>query len=108
MKANKGIFDIFVRICSIIILILGFLLILYILLGPSFSLVDAESASAGILLANPVIICGIISVILSFKGYAKTSAIIIIVFVLIIIFNIWDQRRVSYGGIPTTSEGIPL
>ena len=87
---NKSVFDTIDRICSILVLVLGFALILFVFLGPSIGIVDAESASFVILPAVPIIVTGIISVILSFNGYAKTSMIIMILLVLIV-FNLWGK-----------------
>jgi hypothetical protein len=108
MKNNKNIFDIIVKICSVLILVLGFFLILYIFFGPSLGLIDAESASWGFVIALPVIVIGVISTILSFTGHPKVSAVIIILYVFIFVLNIWNQHRLDSPGIPTTPGGIPL
>ena len=108
MKNGKNVFDIFVKVCSVLVLVLGFLLILYIYFGPSLGLIDAESASWGIVVAFPVILIGIISTVLSFTGHAKSSAVAIVLLILVMALNIWNGRRLSSSGIPTTPGGLRL
>ncbi len=98
MKTDKSVFDLIVKVCSILVLSLGVLLVIYIFAGPSLGLIDFEdfeSASFGILLAAPVIIAGIIAVVQSFRGHTKASAVIMILLVLIFVFNIWNGHRID-------------
>jgi len=103
-----NIFNSISKILSILVLLTGIGLLIYIFIGPSLGLIDAESASWGIIIAFPVIVVGIISVITSFKGYTKVSMVIIVLLVLIFSLNIWNEQRLSSPGIPTTAGGIPL
>ena len=98
MNNNKNIFDIVVKFCSVLVLAFGILLVAYIFLGPSLGLIDAESASFGILLAAPVIVVGVVSTILAFTRHTKTGLIIIILTVLVIGFNVWNQNRIDTAG----------
>ena len=95
MKGNRSVLSIVAKIISILILLLGFVLLLYIFLGPSLGLIDAESASFGILLAFPVIVIGVLSVVLSFIGYPKVSLTIVVILASVIILNVWNQNRMS-------------
>jgi hypothetical protein len=95
MKNNQKIFDTVVKVCSIVVLLIGFILLLYIYFGPSLGLIDAESASWGIVIVLPIIVVGIISTILSFMKYTKTATAIIVLYVLIFVLNIWNQHRID-------------
>jgi hypothetical protein len=95
MKNNKNIFDVIIKICSILFLVLGFLLALYIYFGPTLGLIDAESASWGIVIAAPLIIIGVICVATSFSGYTKVSGIVMVLYVLVITFDISIQRSLT-------------
>ena len=98
MKNDKNIFNLIVKICSILFLSLGIILVVYIFAGPALGLIDAESASFGILLAVPVIIAGIISIALSFTGHTKASTVVMLILVLIFAFNIWNGNRINTAG----------
>lgn len=93
-----NIFNTVVKVLSILVLFTGIGLLLYIFIGPSLGLIDAESASWGIIIAFPVIVAGIVSVISSFKGYTKTSFIIIVIPALVIFLNVWNQNRLDMAG----------
>ena len=101
MKNNKNVFDICVKVCSILFIAFG----IYLIVSMGF---NDQSEGFGILLAAPVIIVGIISIVLSFTGHSKASAIIMVLLVLIVVFNVWNGQRLSSSGIPKTSGGIPL